>query len=156
MLTTTSRHAPLPAAFRDLVARVAEQDMEFHSPLPTARHYVENLLAAFSSAVSTTDTASLSYFIKHVSVRIHGRDHVSVPFTPDDIIEQFSPAGHSALVTIQNLSVGYSEKGLAYACIYQTWDANNPIPLSVGTLQGRLKAGPQVWKWTNHDIQRLT
>ena len=151
--TTMAGQMLLPETYTNLVLPAAIQDMEFRSSLPAARHYVENLLAAFSAAVGTTDTAKLIQLLQGVDIRVDGRE-LQPGQGPEQVVSQFSPEGHPSLIVTNNLSVRHADGGLMYTCTYQAWSADTPVSFTTGTLQGRLNTGPQVWKWASHDIHR--
>ena len=56
----------------DRVLAATRADMEFKTALPALRHYLDNLLAAFSYAVSSRDDHHLGELIGGVEVRLKG------------------------------------------------------------------------------------
>lgn len=97
----------------------ARADMEFNSTLPAARHYVENLLAAFSHAVCSRNASCLRELTQRVAVGLGGRASRPGPHDPEQIIAWF---GHTAPATTQvitNLSLGFFENAVVYTAIYK-------------------------------------
>lgn len=136
------------------VLAATRADMEFKSPLAVLRHHVENLLAGFSLAICTRNEGYLKELVGRVDVRLEGCPECSkCSSTPDRLISWF---GHRAPLTrqiITNLTLQSAGDSVLYSAVYQDWEAApQPRCIAIGTYRGCLKAGPQVWRWTEHAI----
>lgn len=144
----------VPVSLGDHIFAAARADMEFQNTLAALRHYLENLLAAFSYAVCSRDTGRLGQLIKGVSISLHGcpECHPGSP-GPEQIISWF---GHTAPImrqTITNISVQYGQDSVLYSAVYQDWEAGpSPRCTALGTFQGKLTTGHQVWRWAEHTV----
>lgn len=151
------RHTAVPSDFCAEVFSAARADMEVHTALPAARHYLENLLAAFSNAICDRDVARLGELTRSVSIGLGGPVADPGVTDADRIIRWFAQKAVLTAQTITNLSVRCLENSIVYTAVYQDWRLNpRPECLSVGTYQGRLRAGPTVWKWEEHAIFKLS
>ena len=146
----------MPADVALKVLAAGRADMEFQTRLPAARHYVENLLAAFNAAVSTGDCAALKDLTQTVAVTLHDGCK-QVPGGPEDVIKLLGPAHGKAVHTLTNLSLTTGEGSVHYAATYQIWTLGTARLECTGRghLHGRLVAGPQVWRWESHSITPL-
>ncbi|MFF1831478.1 hypothetical protein [Paenarthrobacter sp. NPDC058040] len=123
--------------------------MILESGVSAVRHYVENLLAAFALALTLHDTDALERLLKGVSLGFH---HADCTLTPRELMSQTVESGVS-FVTISNVNVLRSGKSAAYHCFYQVWGQSvGRTCHGMGTLKGLLRAGPQVWRWTEHTV----
>lgn len=134
------------------LANALGQEMVPQTTLSTLRHYVENLLAAFARSVSINDANGLAQLLRHVRVQIR-HSHVSGPAAVGEILETFHRSRPDSWMTTGNLSVGFVDNAVAYTATYQLWDSNTPHRCTeIGTFNGTLEAGPQVWYWREHEI----
>ncbi len=117
------------------------------------RHHVENLLSAFALAISTRDEDLMGELIRGVDIRF-GRDiHSSTDPGPEGIIDRFEDRRRSTVQTVSNIGVKLSGSRAHYVATFQDWDLESePTCTSIGSYEGRLIAGPQVWRWTEHAI----
>jgi hypothetical protein len=132
--------------------------MEFETSLPALRHYLENLLAAFTHAIVSQDDQYLGELMKRVTVGLEGCPAcTSSRPGPGQIISWFGVGAASRRQTITNLSVYFEEDFVLYSAIYQDWETT-PAPrcIAMGTYRGRLKAERQVWRWVGHSAQRIS
>lgn len=138
----------------DILA-AARADMEFRTNLTAARHHLANLLNAFSDAVCRMDAEALDELMRTVCVILDGHPESEEPASTR-IIDWFGhPRG--TVQTVSNLSIRFSDGTVLYSATYQDWDAKGePRCTDIGRYAGRLKAGPQVWRWEEHRITRLT
>jgi hypothetical protein len=135
----------------------ARADMEFNSTLPEARHYVENLLTAFSHAVCSRNTSLLGELTQHVAVGLGTPATLPGPRDPGQIIDWFAHSAPTTTQIVTNLSLGFFEDAVTYTAIYQDWEPESgPRCSALGTYHGRLKAGPTVWRWEEHTVTRLS
>lgn len=134
----------------------ARADMEFRTNLTAARHYVENLLTAFSYAVCSRNALMLTGLTGTVAVSLDG-DLQSGESKSERIIEWFAHSGLPTIQTITNISLGFGDGSALYSATYQDWESG-PVPrcIAIGMYQGRLKAGPQVWRWEEHQVTKPT
>lgn len=138
---------PLPVA-----GLAANQEMVFSSRLPEARHYIENLLAALCHWVAEENSRELDRLMK--GVRLTGRsasgDGVQIP--PAELCQAMSLGHRGLLLTTSNLQVHFDNGSVIYSCVVQLWDEPAGTScVSRGTFRGRLEAGPQVWRWVDHE-----
>ncbi|MDT0196712.1 hypothetical protein Q9R30_15250 [Arthrobacter sp. AB6] len=126
--------------------------MEFQTRMPAARHYIENLLAAFNLAVGTGNTEALAILTQNVAVTLQ-----SMAAEPTDVISFLTPDYGKAIQTITNLSLTPEESCVHYTGTYQIWmiEDRKPACAALGHVQGTLEAGPQVWRWVRHSITPL-
>lgn len=145
-------NAQCPSEVRFAAAR---GDMEYRTALPAARHYIENLLAAFSHAVCTRDTGHLGELTKGTSISLEGpRASVSDPNDPKQIMAWFGSASSVTTQLISNMSIQRVEDSVVYIAHFQEWETEPHLTCTaVGTYHGRLQAGPQVWRWTDHGVK---
>ncbi|MBT2565242.1 hypothetical protein J7I84_01810 [Arthrobacter sp. ISL-85] len=55
--------------------------------------------------------------------------------------------------TVSNINVSIHGNSALYTAIYQNWNvARNPICTSLGLYTGKIDAGPQTWRWTDHRV----
>lgn len=150
----------IPIELSDRIYSAARQDLEFKSSLAVARHHIENLLAAFSHAVATRDEDSLATIIRTTRISVEEAELASEVLGARCVIDWLAPWSRNVLLTTNGLSVQFSGRSVLYAATYQTWEisteANSwPECASIGTLQGCLESGPQVWTWTEHTMRHL-
>src|SRR4051812_44837491 len=85
------------------VLDAARADMEFNTSLPAIRHYLENLLAAFTYAVFSLDDRYVGELMNGVAVRLEGCPGCSSSKpSPEKIISWFSVGARSRRQTITN------------------------------------------------------
>ncbi|WP_248761221.1 hypothetical protein [Pseudarthrobacter sp. SSS035] len=138
----------------DIVMSSVRQGMETAvSTHAIVRHHVENLLSAFALAISTRDEDLLGELIRGVQIRF-GRDiHSSTDPGPEGIIDRFEDRRRSTVQTVSNIGVKLSGRCAHYVATFQDWDLESePTCTSIGSYEGCLIAGPQVWRWTEHAI----
>lgn len=129
------------------------QEMVFSSSLPEARHYVENLLAAFCHWISVGNSTELAGLIRGIRTTRSGAGGTLTPVTAEGLLAVFSEGTHGSIVTTSGLSVHRDSRSVHYSCTYQIWDAGAPpFCRGYGTFRGRLQAGHQVWRWTDLDV----
>lgn len=141
----------------DQILAAASSDMEFTNPLPVLRHYLENLLAAFSHAICTRNTQYIDEMTGLVDVRLEGCPQCSNSSpTPGQLISWFGHGATPMRQTVTNLSIQYVGDSVLYSAQYQDWEtAPQPRCMAIGTYHGRLKAGHQVWKWVEHSMSAM-
>jgi len=147
----------IPTFFSAGIFSAARADMEFNSTLPAARHYVENLLAAFSHAVCSRQASRLRELTQCVAVGLGGLASCPGSHTPEQIIAWFGHMAPATTQVITNLSLGFFENSVVYTATYQDWETDSwPQCSAIGAYHGRLKAGPTVWRWEEHTITKLS
>ncbi|WP_367765685.1 hypothetical protein [Arthrobacter sp. HS15c] len=134
----------------------AHQEMVFHSSLPVARHYVENLLAAFFGSLSRRDRAGLIAALQGARTLAEDFDGELFLLTPEETIDRFVQDSITIFITTSNLSLRHDGPAIRYTGTYQCWKTE-PAPrcLNLGTFHGRLITGPQVWRWSEHVFDYL-
>lgn len=146
-----------PAVFTADVFSAAGVDMEFNSALPAARHYLENLLAAFSLAVCSRDKPRLSELTRSVAIGLGGPMGRPGAMSADQIIAWFAHPASRTTQTITNLSARFFGNSVVYTATYQDWEwESGPRCFALGAYRGRLKAGPTVWNWEEHALIKLS
>lgn len=120
------------------------------------RHHVENLLTGVSFAVSGRDRRLLAELTRGVRVRLG--DGFSDPEPgPEEIWAGLGEiAGRIGFTqTISTIGVYRVGNSAHYMATFQNWEVGpEPACTSIGTYSGCLVLGPQVWKWTEHAINR--
>lgn len=134
----------------------ANQEMVFQSNLPVARHYVENLLAAFFDSLSRRDRAGLNTVLQGGRTLAEDVDGELYLLTPEETIDRLVQDNISTFITTSNLSLRHDGPTVQYTGTYQCWKTE-PAPecLNLGTFHGRLITGPQVWRWSEHVFDYL-
>ncbi|WP_458112238.1 hypothetical protein M1D88_18620 [Arthrobacter sp. R1-13] len=134
----------------------ARADMEFVTSLTSARHHIENLLSAFSHAVCVRDASALEELIRDVAVSLDG--HIPCGTSKAaKIMDWFDGTDPATTQTITNISLRFDENNVLYSATYQDWNtASPPQCMAIGRFTGRLKAGPQVWRWEEHKVATFT
>ena len=126
------------------------------SGMATLRHHVENLLSLWCLAVDTGDCGLLRKLFGDASPRID--DEFSMPGSaeiPDfPWLDRDEPAKRkrvfSNLCVWQNSDFGY------YTASIQTWALGSQWTCTdISSCEGRLKAGPQVWRWDRHRVRTI-
>lgn len=144
-----------PTDIAQHIYAAARVDMEFQNNLASARHYVENLLNAFSQAVCTRNEPALEELVRSVAIGLAG-DTSRSRATPERIIGWFGHTNAIAAQTISNISVRFEDKAVFYSAVYQDWETGPPPYCSaIGKFNGRLRTGPQVWRWEEHEMTAL-
>jgi hypothetical protein len=150
---TTVSCAPRAEAVAGIFA-AAQQDMEFHSRLAVARHYLENLLAGFSATVAAADPERMAALLRGARLIAEESDGSQQELTPQGTVGWLAPAGRTAVVTTNNLSLSHDGPNIRYTGTFQCWTSESlPQCVAFGTFHGLLVAGPQVWRWSEHVIR---
>jgi hypothetical protein len=146
----------MPVVLAKHIYSAARADMEFATSLTAARHHIENLLNAFSHAVCSRDTSALEELIRDVTVSLNG--HIPCGTSKAaNIMDWFDHTDPATTQTITNISLRFDENNVLYSASYQDWNTESlPQCTAVGRFTGRLKAGPQVWRWEEHRITTFT
>lgn len=121
-----------------------------------ARHHIENLLTGISFAVTASDRHLFAELTRGVQVRL-GDGYSDPEPGPDGIWAGLGgSAGRPGLIqTINTIGVYRDGNSVHYLATFQNWEAGpEPACDSIGTYNGCLVSGPQVWTWTEHTINR--
>lgn len=95
----------------------------------------------------------LDELLRGVSVRLHGGPGPARESPGQEILAWFGQPWTAQVQTVNNIAVHVSGKDAFYYATFQNWDkARHPVCTAVGTYEGCLTAGPQVWRWTEHTI----
>lgn len=147
---TTVKGAPQTETVAGILA-AAQQDMNFHPRLAAARHHLENLLAGLSATVAAADPERLAALLRGARLVAEEHDGGRRIMSPDEVLTRLAPGGRQVLLTTSNISLVYNGPDIEYAGTYQRWTTEaGPAWVGVGTFRGRLVAGPQVWRWSEH------
>lgn len=126
------------------------------SGMATLRHHVENLLSLWCSAADAGDCGLLRELLGGVSPCI---DHEC--FTPGSAsMSEFLclyPRGPAKSTRIfANLSVWRDADFGYYSATVQTWALGSEwVCTDFSFCEGRLRAGPQVWRWDHHRVRTI-
>lgn len=145
-----------PSVLTEHIHAAARADLEFQTSLTAARHHFENLLNAFSQAVCNRDVHRLGELTGTVAVSLNG-DCQRGDTKHGRIIAWFGHENPATTQTITNISLRLDNRSVIYSATYQDW-VSEPAPrcTAMGTFQGRLHAGPQVWRWQEHTINKFS
>lgn len=145
----------MPVFLAEHIYAAARTDMEFGTSLTAARHHIENLLNAFSYAVCSRDANSLEELTRNLSVSLN--DHIPCGTSRAVKIIDWFAHDPATTQTITNISLRFRENNVLYSATYQDWSTEfTPQCTAIGRFTGRLKAGPQVWRWEEHKITTFT
>lgn len=155
LLTTPGSRSKerVPLALPSSLLVEAARDMEPRTNLTAARHYIQNLMAAFANFVTTRDVPAMSRLLGLCRVTHHplkGGANLLNTRLPGGLL---SWCNGSAMLTTTDLSVWNEDRDVVYHCTYQIWQPGKIAPLTaMGTFAGRLESGPQAWRWLEHHI----
>lgn len=144
-----------PSFLAEHIFAAARAELEFRTNLTAARHHIENLLTAFSHAVCSRDAHALGELTGGVAVSLDG--HIPCGKSkPAKIIDWFAHTDPATTQTIPNISLRFGESVALYSATYQDWETGpTPRCTAIGRFHGRLKAGPQVWRWEEHGVTKF-
>ena len=137
----------------ELVLTPVRQGMDTRTDV---RHHIENLLTGVSFAVSACDRQLFAELTRGVQVRL-GDGHSYPEPGPEEIWARLGESeGRTGVIqTISTIGVYRVGNSVHYMATFQNWEAGpDPSCVSIGTYSGCLVSGPQVWKWTEHTINR--
>jgi hypothetical protein len=126
------------------------------SGMATLRHHVENLLSSWCSAADAGDCGLLRELFGGVSLCI---DHEC--FTPGSAsMSEFvclNPQGPAKSTRVfANLRVWRDTDFGYYSATVQTWVLGSEwVCTDFSSCEGRLRAGPQVWRWDQHRVRTI-
>lgn len=145
----------MPFSLAEHVYAAARADMEFRTSLTAARHHIENLLNGFSHAVCSRDANTLEEMTRNLTVSLN--DHIPGGRSKAaKIIDWFAHTDPATTQTITNVSLRFHENKVLYSATYQDWNTEFlPKCTAIGRFTGRLKAGPQVWRWEEHGVTKF-
>lgn len=145
----------MPVSLAEHIYAAARADLEYGTSLTAARHHIENLLGAFSYAVCSRDANALEELTRDVAVSLN--EHIPCGKSKAaKIIDWFANTGPATTQTITNISLRFGESNVLYSGTYQDWNMEYmPRCTAIGRFTGRLKAGPQVWRWEEHGVTKF-
>jgi hypothetical protein len=121
--------------------------------LSTLRHHVENLLSLWCSALDANDSGLLSELLGGASLYVDG-----APMSPAEpdltvLLRRCPPEAGKSSRMYTNLRI-WRDSGFGYySCIVQTWTRGPEWTCAdFSSYEGRLRAGPQVWRWDQHRV----
>lgn len=120
------------------------------------RHHIENLLTGVSFALSARDRQLFAELTRGVQVGL-GDGYSDPEPGPEEIWAGLGEsAGRTGVIqTISTIGVYSVGNSVHYMATFQNWEVGpDPSCVSIGTYSGCLVSGPQVWKWTEHTINR--
>ena len=142
------------AARAAMLLSPVREGMDIEAQFPAvARQHVENLLSAFAYAVGARDATMLDELLRGVTVRLSGCPAPPPGSPGQSILGWFGSPRPAQLQTVNSIAVHWSGREAFYRATFQNWDASGPPACTgLGVYEGRLTAGPQVWRWTEHSI----
>lgn len=139
----------------ELVLTPVRQGMESRTD---ARHHIENLLTGISFAVTASDQTLFAELTRGVHVRLGAGYSIPEP-GPEGIWASLggSTEDTGVIQTVSTIGVYPDGVSTRYVATFQNWTTGSePACESIGTYNGCLVSGPQVWNWTEHTINRVS
>ncbi|MBT8163591.1 MULTISPECIES: hypothetical protein [Arthrobacter] len=129
------------------------QDLEVHTKLATARHHIENLLAAFSHAIAGNHQDLLTALLRNVRVTLVGSEHCHELAPVVRLLQLVAPSGTRVWFLTSNLGVAYEDRDVTFTAVYQILDAGSRHNrLGIGSIRGSLRSGAETWTWSSLEI----
>lgn len=126
------------------------------SGMATLRHHVENLLSLWCSAVDAGDCSLLRELLRDASPLMDNECFTSVSA---DMSDALCPDPHDPAKSkraFSNLNVWRDSEYGYYTASVQTWTLGSQWTCTdISSCEGRLKAGPQVWRWDRHRVRTI-
>jgi hypothetical protein len=124
--------------------------------MATLRHHVENLLSLWCSALDAHDWEFLRDLLGNASLYVDDELLRSASQDIDEFLRlgPQEPARSSRIFT--NLRIWRDNDFAYYSSSVQTWTLGSEWTCKdVSFYEGRLKSGPQVWRWDQHRVRTL-
>lgn len=126
------------------------------SGMATLRHHVENLLSLWCSAADAGDCGLLHELLGDASPCMD--NECFTPGSPgmSEFLCQYPQGPDKSTRVFSNLSVWRDSDFGYYSASVQTWTLGSQwICTDFSSYEGRLKAGPQVWRWDQHRVRTM-
>jgi hypothetical protein len=124
--------------------------------MATLRHHVENLLSLWCSAADAGDCRLLRELLGHASPCT---DNECLPPGSAGIWEfpcQYPQGPVKSMRVFSNVTVWRDGDFGYYSALVQTWKLGSRwMCTEINPHEGRLKAGPQVWRWDQHQVRSI-
>jgi hypothetical protein len=122
----------------------------------TLRHHVENLLSLWCSASDAGDCGSLRELLGDASPFIDNECCTPGSEGMSDCLRLYPQGKAKSTRVFSNLSVWRDSDFGYYSASVQTWTLESQwICTDFSSYEGRLKAGPQVWRWDQHRVRTI-
>lgn len=124
--------------------------------LTTLRHHVENLLSLWCTALDTNDLGLLCELLGDASLYVD--DAPVAPGSPGmkEFLHGCPPDSGTSSRIFTNLRIWCGGGFGYYSSVVQTWTLGPEWTCTnFSSYEGRLKAGPQVWRWDQHRVRTL-
>lgn len=126
------------------------------SGMATLRHHVENLLSLWCSAVDAGDCALLHELLGDASPCMDSECFTPVSAGTSDSLRLDRQGRERSTRIFSNLSVWRESDFGYYTASVQTWTLGSQwICTDFSSCEGRLRAGPQVWRWERHRLRTI-
>jgi hypothetical protein len=126
------------------------------SGMATLRHHVENLLSLWCSAVDAGDCGLLRELLGDGSPCTDNGCFTPVSAGMSGFLCLYPQGKAKSRRTFSNLSVWRDSDFGYYSASIQTWTLDSQwICTDFSSYEGRLKAGPQVWRWDQHRVRTV-
>ncbi|GAA4039444.1 hypothetical protein GCM10023063_25960 [Arthrobacter methylotrophus] len=120
------------------------------------RHHVENLLSLWCSAADAGDCGLLGVLLGDASLYMDDECFTSGSPGMSEFLRLYTREKAQSTRVFTNLSVWCDSDFGYYSCSVQTWTLGSEWTCNeVSSYEGRLKSGPQVWKWDQHRVRKL-
>lgn len=126
------------------------------SGMATLRHHVENLLSLWCFAIDAGDCGLLRELLGDASLHMDNECFTPVSANISDFpyLDPDEPAKSKRVFS--NVSVWRDSDFGYYTASVQTWTLGSRWTCTdFSSCEGRLKAGPQVWRWDRHQIRTI-
>jgi hypothetical protein len=126
------------------------------SGMATLRHHVENLLSLWCFAVDAGDCGLLRELLGDASPRMDNDCFTPVSADMSDFLSLDPHGPAKSKRAFSNLSVWRDSDFGYYTASVQTWTLGSQWTCTdFSSCEGRLKAGPQVWRWDRHRVRTI-
>jgi hypothetical protein len=126
------------------------------SEMATLRHHVENLLSLWCSAADAGDCGLLRELLGDASPCTNGECFAPGSAGMSEFPCQYPQGPVKSTRVFSNVSVWRDSDFGYYSAFVQTWTLGSQwMCTEISSYQGRLKAGPQVWRWDQHRVRNI-
>lgn len=126
------------------------------SGMATLRHHVENLLSLWCSAVDAGDCGLLRELLGDSSPCMDNECFTPGSAGMSEFLCLYPQGPDKSTRVFSNLSVWRENDFGYYSASVQTWTLGSQwICTDFSSYEGRLKAGPQVWRWDQHRVRTI-
>lgn len=126
------------------------------SGMATLRHHVENLLSLWCSAADAGDCGLLRELLGDASPCMDNECFTPRSAGTSEFLCQHPQGRDRSTRLFSNLRVWRDGDFGYYSATVQTWTVGSELVCTdFSSCEGRLKAGPQVWRWEQHRVRTI-